>query len=51
MRKLLLLLFFPAVVLAQDPYQANCASCHGADRLGGIGPALLPENLSRLKKP
>ena len=51
MRKLLLLLFFPAVVLAQDPYQANCAACHGADRLGGIGPALLPENLSRLKKP
>jgi len=50
-RKLLLLLFFPAVVLAQDPYQANCAACHGADRLGGIGPALLPENLSRLKKP
>lgn len=51
MRKLLLLLFFPAAVLAQDPYQANCAACHGADRLGGIGPALLPENLSRLKKP
>lgn len=51
MRKLLLLVFFPAAVLAQDPYQANCAACHGADRLGGIGPALLPENLSRLKKP
>jgi DNA-binding beta-propeller fold protein YncE len=50
-RKLLLLLLFPGVVLAQDAYQANCAACHGADRLGGIGPALLPENLSRLKKP
>jgi DNA-binding beta-propeller fold protein YncE/cytochrome c553 len=32
-------------------YQAHCAACHGADRLGGMGPALLPENLSRLKKP
>ncbi len=26
-----------------------CAECHGKDRLGGIGPALLPENLGRLK--
>ena len=32
-------------------YQQHCASCHGADRLGGIGPALLPENLARLRKP
>ena len=31
-------------------YQQHCASCHGADRLGGIGPALLPENLERLKR-
>ena len=31
-------------------YQQHCAACHGADRLGGIGPALLPENLSRLRK-
>jgi DNA-binding beta-propeller fold protein YncE/cytochrome c553 len=31
-------------------YQDHCASCHGADRLGGIGPALLPENLRRLKR-
>ena len=31
-------------------YQQHCASCHGADRLGGMGPALLPENLSRLRK-
>ena len=31
-------------------YQQHCASCHGADRLGGMGPALLPENLKRLKK-
>lgn len=32
-------------------YQQHCASCHGDDRLGRIGPALLPENLHRLKKP
>ncbi len=30
-------------------FQQHCASCHGADRLGGMGPALLPENLSRTK--
>lgn len=32
-------------------YQKNCASCHGADRLGGAGPALLPSNLERLRRP
>jgi len=31
-------------------FKANCAECHGADRLGAIGPALLPENLTRLRK-
>lgn len=31
-------------------YQQHCASCHGDDRLGGMGPALLPGNLKRLKK-
>jgi DNA-binding beta-propeller fold protein YncE len=31
-------------------YQKHCASCHGTDRLGGSGPALLPENLRRLRK-
>ena len=31
-------------------YTEHCAACHGADRLGGIGPALLPENLSRLRR-
>lgn len=39
---------------APDPaalYQKHCASCHGADRLGGNGPALLPGNLERLRKP
>lgn len=41
-------------VLAAKPvdslYQEHCASCHGVDRLGGMGPALLPENLKRLRK-
>jgi DNA-binding beta-propeller fold protein YncE/cytochrome c553 len=32
-------------------YRANCAECHGADRFGRIGPALLPESLKRLRKP
>ena len=31
-------------------YKQNCASCHGVNRLGGMGPALLPENLKRLRK-
>lgn len=31
-------------------YQTHCASCHGADRLGGSGPALLPDNLARLRR-
>jgi dihydro-heme d1 dehydrogenase len=50
-----------AVVLAvtgvravADPgqlFRQHCAECHGADRFGGIGPALLPSNLERLRKP
>jgi hypothetical protein len=41
--------------LAAEPdagalYAEHCASCHGAGRLGGQGPALLPENLRRLRK-
>ena len=31
-------------------FQQHCAACHGTDRLGGSGPALLPESLARLKK-
>lgn len=34
-----------------ENYATHCAACHGADRLGGTGPALLPENLERLRKP
>ena len=45
------LLLAPALALPQDLYQQHCASCHGEKRLGGMGPALLPESLSRLKKP
>jgi hypothetical protein len=32
-------------------YRAHCAACHGSERLGGMGPALLPENLERLRRP
>jgi len=38
---------------AQDPaglYEAHCAECHGPNRLGAMGPALLPQTLGRLKK-
>ena len=31
-------------------YGEHCASCHGAQRTGGMGPALLPESLERLKR-
>lgn len=39
---------------AADPerlYETHCLSCHAPNRLGGMGPALLPESLARLKKP
>jgi len=52
MRWLAFLIFLlPGIALSEKLYDTHCASCHGADRLGGIGPALLPENLSRLKQP
>ena len=31
-------------------YARHCAQCHGSGRLGLMGPALLPENLTRLKR-
>ena len=43
----------PALVAAagvQALYREHCGACHGESRLGGIGPALLPENLERLRK-
>jgi mono/diheme cytochrome c family protein/DNA-binding beta-propeller fold protein YncE len=39
----------PEASAAQN-YATHCASCHGPARLGGTGPALLPENLERLRK-
>lgn len=32
-------------------YARHCASCHGPDRWGRLGPALLPESLERLRAP
>ena len=49
-----LLLIEPAALAAEPAatlYTQHCAACHGTDRLGGTGPALLPENLERLRKP
>jgi mono/diheme cytochrome c family protein/DNA-binding beta-propeller fold protein YncE len=40
-----------AATPADKLFATHCASCHGADRLGAIGPALMPENLERLRKP
>ena len=34
---------------AEALFQKHCAECHGPDRLGRMGPALLPQNLGRLK--
>ena len=34
-----------------ETYAALCADCHGADRLGGAGPALIPETLKRMRGP
>jgi mono/diheme cytochrome c family protein/DNA-binding beta-propeller fold protein YncE len=49
----LALLLAAGLTHAQTPtelFQRHCAECHGADRLGRVGPALLPENLGRLKR-
>jgi len=40
-------------IAQSDPaalYLEHCAACHGHDRLGGTGPALIPEALARLRK-
>ena len=56
MTRLLLssLLLFPVMLFAatepEQLYVTHCAACHGLDRLGSSGPALLPQNLSRLRK-
>ena len=41
----------PAAAGPVELYAEHCAACHGADRLGGMGPALLPSNLERLRRP
>jgi len=50
-----LLLFFQVLdAIAQEApelYRQHCAACHGADRFGATGPALLPESLARLRRP
>ena len=45
----LLALAAPAAADAPALYAEYCAACHGADRLGAMGPALLPESLARLR--
>ena len=40
----------PAQSATKQLYQQHCASCHAENRLGGMGPALLPENLHRLRQ-
>ena len=35
---------------APELYAQHCLGCHGNNRLGGMGPALLPESLERLKR-
>ncbi|SFN47958.1 Cytochrome C oxidase, cbb3-type, subunit III [Roseovarius lutimaris] len=47
-------LLLGAGAAAADPaqtYRSECAACHGADRLGGSGPALIPETLGRMRGP
>ena len=39
-----------AAPAAEALYQQHCAGCHGAERFGAMGPALLPESLERLRK-
>lgn len=53
MTVVMLLTNYTALADATDAsalYRQHCASCHGAGRLGGKGPALLPENLRRLQR-
>lgn len=47
-------LLLAATPLPADPaadYAAHCAACHGDARLGGTGPALIPETLKRMRGP
>ncbi len=49
-------LFATAGLAASEPdpaaiYARHCAACHGANRLGGTGPALVPQTLHRMRGP
>jgi WD40 repeat protein/cytochrome c553 len=48
---LLALLAAPAQADPASLYAVQCAECHGAGRLGGTGPALIPETLKRMRGP
>lgn len=60
MRLAAILVFVPLVLGASGAdaagvdapalYATHCGECHGPDRLGRMGPALLPQNLGRLRK-
>ena len=41
----------PANIDAAALFKLHCASCHGEQRIGLMGPALLPESLARLRQP
>ncbi len=52
---LAMMVFLAGAATAQsgpaETYAENCAECHGADRLGGEGPALIPQTLKRMRGP
>ena len=39
----------PALADPAQLFEEHCAACHGAGRLGGTGPALIPESLGRTR--
>jgi len=40
-----------AIAGPAELYADNCADCHDASRLGGTGPALIPQTLKRMRGP
>jgi cytochrome c553 len=50
-RLLVLLLALAGTAQASETlYREHCAACHGAERSGAMGPALLPESLERVRR-
>lgn len=41
----------PALADPAADYAEHCAGCHGPQRLGAIGPALIPQTLGRMRGP